>query len=289
VKMLSEQCAAYKKDNVDAAMSTVKGLAQRLHAEFETRFDPIMTKEWRDRALAAEAELAACRAKLEGLREACALSEAEACYLSTYVSCDHDSPVAVIKRIQAALAATKPAEGPKAGETAVHYRREIDANGEPRYHVLPEPGTVLGSSYAAKMDSPLRRVEKLSCALGELQARYQLRCERNGELRKELFRLRRERAIPPEPVKPDEHELLHDRIHPASGRLISASPIKPASAEKPSLEERVGRHEQALRRILDALGKLTTEHGDSVTTVYGDTSLADAREALDRAVKGGGE
>jgi NTP pyrophosphatase (non-canonical NTP hydrolase) len=66
-----------------------------------------------DRMERAEAELAACRAKLEGLREACALSEAEASYLSTYVSCDHDSPVAVIKRIQSALQATqaeKPAK-----------------------------------------------------------------------------------------------------------------------------------------------------------------------------------
>ena len=32
----------------------------------------------------------------------------------------------------------------------------------------------------------------------------------------------------------DEHELLHDRIHPASGRLLSASPVikKPSQAAR---------------------------------------------------------
>jgi hypothetical protein len=105
--------AVHRQDEVDAAEKRAAELERELAKVREEsvgkRLLEVTVRERND----ARAELAACKAKLEGLREACALSEAEASYLSTYVSCDHDSPVAVIKRIQSALQATqaeKPAK-----------------------------------------------------------------------------------------------------------------------------------------------------------------------------------
>lgn len=68
VVMLQKACDAFKQDNVDAAMSTVRSLAQELHKSFEEKFDPILTKEWRERCQRAEKERDELRAKLEAVK-----------------------------------------------------------------------------------------------------------------------------------------------------------------------------------------------------------------------------
>jgi hypothetical protein len=266
----------------------------------------------------ARAELAACRAKLEGLREACALSEAEASYLSTYVSCDHDSPVAVIKRIQSALQATQAEKPAIAAELAAckakleEMRREArafecaaqltdeecarleddDGNASDVLAALQERLTFAQArlrvsshaihpepASAEKPDLPPRVTQRDVDVLATMADDSVNMTAQLEDIRKRFGMMSDVDAVT---VRVDELELSAQQAFERIGRLEAAS------AEKPSLEERVGRHEQALRHILDALGKLTTEHGDSVTTVYGDTSLADAREALDGAGNGGG-
>jgi chromosome segregation ATPase len=266
----------------------------------------------------ARAELAACRAKLEGLREACALSEAEASYLSTYISCDHDSPVAVIKRIQSALQATQAEKPAIAAELAAckakleEMRREArafecaaqltdeecarleddDGNASDVLAALQERLTFAQArlrvsshaihpepASAEKPDLPPRVTQRDVDVLATMADDSVNMTAQLEDIRKRFGMMSDVDAVT---VRVDELELSAQQAFERIGRLEAAS------AEKPSLEERVGRHEQALRHILDALGKLTTEHGDSVTTVYGDTSLADAREALDGAGNGGG-
>jgi hypothetical protein len=293
--------AVHRQDEVDAAEKRAAELERELAKVREEsvgkRLLEVTVRERND----ARAELAACKAKLEGLREACALSEAEASYLSTYVSCDHDSPVAVIKRIQSALQATqaeKLARLPEPGESVafdVEFRRDGSRKLTPK---LPEPDTLstlgdvdeptVGLSSDAKLPASFFAPEPGTVLNGKDAKAFMLanpgRVVETGAYRYRRSPTRRAFEVKSGSAEwSDCTDMNHDGYE--FPYRYTVLPPEPASAEKPSLEERVGHHEQALRHILDAMGKLTTEHGDSVMTVYGDTSLADAREALDGAGK----
>jgi hypothetical protein len=56
---------AYKSESVDAAMAKVKALADGLYQSFSEKFDPVVTKEWRERAQRTEAERDAAIADAE--------------------------------------------------------------------------------------------------------------------------------------------------------------------------------------------------------------------------------
>jgi hypothetical protein len=219
----------------------------------------------------ARAELAACKAKLEGLREACALSEAEASYLSTYVSCDHDSPVAVIKRIQSALQATqaeKLARLPEPGESVafdVEFRRDGSRKLTPK---LPEPDTLstlgdvdeptVGLSSDAKLPASFFAPEPGTVLNGKDAKAFMLANPGRGVARASWPDLEYRchdgglQGVTAgggwSAMRPDfwECEFLH--------HSYTVLPPEPASAEKPSLEERLGRAIKAVAALAKLKG-----------------------------------
>jgi hypothetical protein len=263
--------AVHRQDEVDAAEKRAAELERELAKVREEsvgkRLLEVTVRERND----ARAELAACKAKLEGLREACALSEAEASYLSTYVSCDHDSPVAVIKRIQSALQATqaeKLARLPEPGESVafdVEFRRDGSRKLTPK---LPEPDTLstlgdvdeptVGLSSDAKLPASFFAPEPGTVLNGKDAKAFMLANPGRGVARASWPDLEYRchdgglQGVTAgggwSAMRPDfwECEFLH--------HSYTVLPPEPASAEKPSLEERLGRAIKAVAALAKLKG-----------------------------------
>lgn len=198
---------------------------------------------------------------------------------------------ALLKRMESHEAGTyKALQRDLAAERAAH-----EATSE-RLLLRVDEAIGAGTKLAHRLDKERTRAEAAEKRAAELE-------RERDEVRAKLDSVR-EACTPTD----DEHAAYGYLYHGTAGRNAqeaiagywrriqsalaqeSAKPAEPkpgdvlsGEAATPDLDlaGRVGRLEKFARHVLEAFGKLTTEHGDSVATLFGDTSLADALKALE--------
>lgn len=269
-------------------------------------------------ATALQAELAACKAKLEALRDACTwdyegrgewgytLAEVIAHVEGKGYSCLTD----YLKRIQSALAqeSAKPAE-----HSAVQSRAEFSASAPPAVQRImvdgyekavkpaePKSGwlgaIIADAERREKQGAPWPSAEvasepKPGDVLSGEEAKAYMLANPGRRVRRHNDCTHYDLFAKDGVIYTDGRGIVGESVTFQTGEyggatytVLPPEPSKPATPDL-DLAGRVERLEKFARHVLEAFGKLTTEHGDGVATVFGDTSLADALKALE----GGGE